>query len=178
MLVNTSFPCLSWPLCRADLAAFCVACVRNVMVVFSIVIIPLGCSSKYYGNTEGAGYLAIDLNAPPHTPQNDVVPNLSLSIGIDLDKLKVPPQSSLCYFRVGGLQLGPIRTCCSRHGLTFKDLMLESNCSSIDSPILFLACMYKSAIFAEESVVSHVGGITARALSWGCIISHIDISYI
>jgi len=31
---------------------------------------------------------------------------------------------------------------------------------------------------AEESVVSHVGGITARALSGGCIISHIDISYI
>ena len=115
----------------------------------------------FHSHTERSGDLTLALNAPPHTPRNytfTCTEIVAVHIGIDLDKLKVPPQSSLCYFRVGGLQLGPIRTCCSRHGLTFKDLMLESNCSSIDSPILFLACMYKSAIFAEESVVSHVGG--------------------
>ena len=54
-----------------------------------------------YENTEGAGYLALDLNAPLPTSHN-YLPKLSLSIGIDLDKLKVPPQSSLSYFRVGG----------------------------------------------------------------------------
>ena len=47
------------------------------------------------------------LTHPPmqHTPHN-YSPNLSLSVGMDLDKLKVPPLSSLCSFRVGGAPYG------------------------------------------------------------------------
>ena len=53
-------------------------------------------------DTEGAGYLHSLVTAPPHN-----LPNLSLSVGVDLDKLKVPPLSSVCYFRVGGAPSGP-----------------------------------------------------------------------
>ena len=46
-----------------------------------------------------AGYFALDLNAPPHTPLNYLPSfSLSLSIRIDQDKLKVQPQSSLIFF--------------------------------------------------------------------------------
>ena len=117
-----------------------------------------------YKNTEGAGYLEPDLIAPPHTPHN-YLPKLSLSIGIDLNKLKVPPQSSLSYFRVGEAPAGPYADMPFEvYRLLF--LVLES-ILSIDNPILFSACLYKSAIFVLESVACLMrggGGLRARDL--------------
>ena len=87
---------------------------------------------------------------------------LALAIGIDLDKLKVPPQSSLNYFRVGGAPAGP------HAGILFEALSTSFSVriNFVYSPILFSACLYKSAIFAEESVVSHAGRGYARVLSY------------
>ena len=60
---------------------------------------------KYYKNiTEGAGcagyevtsYLALDLNAPP--PLSTTTYTVIYLCPLGLDKLKMPPQSSLSYF--------------------------------------------------------------------------------
>ena len=63
----------------------------NVNDLFTIMYYTAGVSLLSKSDAdEGAGYLALALNAPPqHTPHN-YSPNLSLSVGMDLDKLKVP----------------------------------------------------------------------------------------
>ena len=74
----------------------------------------------FHSHTERSGDLTLALNAPPHTPRNytfTCTEIVAVHIGIDLDKLKVPPapQSSLTVtFELVGLRLGSMRTCRSR----------------------------------------------------------------
>ena len=78
-------------------------------IYYYIIIIPLG---FHFGVVRRIPTTALVtshslLTPPPHTPHN-YLPNLSPSVEIDLDKLKVPASlSSLCYFRVGGTPSGP-----------------------------------------------------------------------
>ena len=117
---------------------------------------------KSIPTTKGTGYLrtcSLRRCAPPLTPHNLYLPKSSLSIGLDKDKLNVPPRFSLRYYAVMGIRLGPMRTYYNRGSVyTFTLLVLESILAIDIVPHCTQLCLYESTIYAEVSVVSHAGG--------------------
>ena len=137
--------------------------------IYTYYITPLGfhfnakVDTNYQGHWIPPHLFVAQMRTPPHSSQLIYLPKSSLSIGLDKDKLNVPPRFSLRYYAVMGIRLGPMRTYYNRGSVyTFTLLVLESILAIDIVPHCTQLCLYESTIYAEVSVVSHAGGTNAR----------------